>query len=246
MALYIAIIDDDPASRKQYERLLKREADVRTAKGEVLYIDTFGDEEAALPCIRKYDLLFIDISKAEQDGMTIAANLRKKGIAALIVLCSEKIDYEEKYGRSNDFLYHKCPLWQRDFSHYIDLAAEAKKTRPKYLELRNETDTIYVQPDEILYARQEGGYMNITLTNSRSFSFLGSTSKFEDILGTCEPVFLETAKDTVLNMRYVISHSHNSFKMSDGAIINYSFFNKSFIMRAWKRYNEYIFSKKFS
>ncbi len=246
MALYIAIIDDDPANRKQYERLLKREADARAASGEVLYIDTYGDEKAALPYIMKYDLLFIDIVNTTHSAASIAETFLEKGVTAPIVLCLNDSDTEENYRNDNRFLYHKNPLWQRDFSDYVDISIKEKAKRPMLIELRNETDTIYIQPNDILYAQQNGGYMDITFKNSKKFKLLGDAARLKDLLYNCEPVFLETSKDTVLNMRYVISHSHNSFKMSDGAIINYSFFNKSFIMRAWKRYNEYIFSKNFS
>ena len=49
MAVFIAILDDDPADRKQSERLLDRERDARAGKGEVIYYDSYGSEEALLP-----------------------------------------------------------------------------------------------------------------------------------------------------------------------------------------------------
>ena len=239
MALYIAILDDNPADRKQFERLLAREASARTSSGEVLYIDSYGNEESLRPIVLKYDLIFIDISDSKRDGMMIAADFRKNGFTAPIVLCSGMIDYELQYGKNPTFIIKQKPLWQRDFAVYIDLAIKEKVNKPMRLELRNEVDTIYVRPEEIMYARQHDGYMNITLTEGRKFRFLGDMINIEHTLAGCDPIFLELSKSTMLNMTYVVSHSINSFKMSDGAVLHYNIIHKPFITRCWKEYNEF-------
>ena len=87
MALYIAILDDNPAERKQFERLLSREASARTSSGEVIYIDSYGNEESLSSIVLKYDLIFIDISDSKRDGTMIAADFRNKGFTAPMVLC---------------------------------------------------------------------------------------------------------------------------------------------------------------
>ena len=79
MAVFIAILDDDPADRKQSERLLSRERDERIKKGEVIYYDTYGSEEALLPYFIKYDLFLIDVTKTTRDGMMVAVDLRNRG-----------------------------------------------------------------------------------------------------------------------------------------------------------------------
>ena len=116
MTLYIAILDDDPADRKQAERLLAREADLRTPSGDVLYIDTYGNEQSILSIAVRYDLFFIDISLVERDGMMAAMHLRNNAVLSPIVLCSGRIDYEQKYGKDDDFIFTKKPLWQKDYA----------------------------------------------------------------------------------------------------------------------------------
>ena len=48
MGTYIAVCDDNMADRKQMERLLGRESDIRLNDTGVLYIDSYGSEDALL------------------------------------------------------------------------------------------------------------------------------------------------------------------------------------------------------
>ena len=244
MALYIAILDDNPAERKQFERLLSREASARTSSGEVIYIDSYGNEESLSSIVLKYDLIFIDISDSKRDGTMIAADFRNKGFTAPIVLCSDMIKYEMEYGKNPTFIVKQKPLWQRDFAEYIDLASKEKADKPLRIELRNEVDAIYLTQDEILYARQHDGYMNITLTEGRKFQYLGDLFSLENLLMSFDPIFLEISKSTVLNMQYVVSHSINAFKMSDGAVLHYNIIQKPVITRYWKQYLDFKLAKK--
>ncbi len=57
MTIYLAICDNNIADRKQLERLLEREKDRRLRENnDVLYIDSFGSEEALLATPVKYDI----------------------------------------------------------------------------------------------------------------------------------------------------------------------------------------------
>lgn len=244
MALYIAILDDNPAERKQFERLLSREASARTSSGEVIYVDSYGNEESLSSIVLRYDLIFIDDSDSKRNGMTIAADFRNKGFTAPIILCSDTIKDNMQCDKDNSVLIKQKPLWQRDFAKYIDLALEAKSKRPLRVELRNEVDAIYLTQDEILYARQHNGYMNITLTDGRKFKFLGDLNQLERLLMMFDPIFLEISRSTVLNMQYVVSHSINAFKMSDGAVLHYNIIQKPIITRYWKQYLDFKLAKK--
>ena len=239
MTLYIAVLDDDPADRKQAERLLAREADTRTPLGDVLYIDTYGNEESILSIAGRYDLFFVDISLTERDGMMVAVRLRNSGVTCPIVLCSEKIDYEAKYGSDDDYIFTRKPLWQKDYARYIDYAIDEKIRRPIMIEVRNETDTLRLCPSDILYARENGAYTNIAIAGQRSFHMLGDIEKFKSLVFEQRISFLQTSKDTVINMAHVTASQGCSFKMSDGAIIKYGIFSKKKIKKAWDEYRIY-------
>ena len=233
MSVFIAILDDNPADRKQSERLLSRERDVRVKNNEVIYFDTYGSREAILPFCTKYDLFLIDISQSSPDGFMTAVDLKHHGATGRMVLASSKIDYRAKYKEHEDFIFIEKPLIQKHFTELVDIAAEHRAKQPPRIELRGEKDTILVTKDEILYLKEQGYYTIVALSGDRTFHMAGGISKISHDLP--EDEFIYTDKKTVINMAHVTSCGKNSFRMSDGAMIKFSIFSKSRIVKAWKR-----------
>jgi len=238
MAVFIAILDDDPADRKQSERLLSRERDERIKKGEVIYYDTYGSEEALLPYFIKYDLFLIDVTKTTRDGMMVAVDLRNRGAEGKLILCYDKIDYRARYGDEEGISFMQKPLWQKDFSRIIDIATRVHENKPYRIELRGDNDTLYISPDEILYAVDKDYYIAVALKGDRSFHAMTDMPAFYDLLDPKS--FIVITKKTVINMNHVVSVSGTSFKMADGAVIKFSIFDKKAIT---KRYAEFAKEK---
>ena len=234
MAVFIALLDDDPADRKQSERLLSRERDERVKKGEVIYYDSYGSEEALIPSFMKYDLFLIDVTQTTRDGMMVAVDLLRKGAEGKIILYYDKIDYRAKYGDEEGISFMPKPLWQRDFSRLIDIAKEVHENKTPRIELRGEKDTIYVTKEEILYATEQGYYTAVALTGDRSFHAMMDMLTFYKSVDPDE--FLAASRTSVINMNHAVSSKGNSFKMSDGAIIKFSLFDKKAIT---KKYAEF-------
>ncbi|MCR5488212.1 MAG: LytTR family transcriptional regulator DNA-binding domain-containing protein [Lachnospiraceae bacterium] len=232
MSAFIAILDDNPADRKQSERLLSRERDARIPSGEVIYYDSYGSEEALLPHRLRYDLILIDITGSTRDGMMAATDLMHQGIDCQLVLASSKVDYAAKYGSSEGILILKKPLLQKDFKTLVDQAVRHHAIKPPRLELRGEKETAYVLPDEILYARDKGYYTLIALSGNRSFHLADRLSALASQLN--DSGFLYTDKKTVINLNAVASYKGNSFKMDDGAVLRFSILRKHAILKAYK------------
>ena len=232
MAVFIAILDDDPADRKQSERLLSRERDVRVKNNEVIYFDTYGSREAILPYCTKYDLFLIDISDSSPDGFMTAVDLTHHGATGRMVLASSKLDYKAKYREHEDFIFVEKPLYQRHFSELVDIAKENREKQIPRLELRGEKDTIYVTQDEILYLKEQGYYTIVALTGDRSFHMSGGLTKICRELSPDRFIYINNR--TIINTAHVTSHEKNSFRMSDGAVIRFSIFNRSKILKAWQ------------
>ncbi|MCR5651173.1 MAG: LytTR family transcriptional regulator DNA-binding domain-containing protein [Lachnospiraceae bacterium] len=235
MSIFIAILDDNPADRKQSERLLSRERDVRVKQNEVIYFDTYGSRDAILSCAAKYDLFLIDISNSTPDGFMTAVHLINNGAAGRMVLASSKIDYKAKYGRYEDFIFIDKPLLQKHFTELVDIAKEHKEKQVPRLEFRGEKDTIYVTKDEIIYLKEEGHMTAIFLTKNRTFNMAGGIRRVSFELSTEE--FIQTDDKTVINMARAASLEKNAFRMSNGAMIRFNIFNRSRITKAWEKYS---------
>ncbi|MBQ9606741.1 MAG: LytTR family transcriptional regulator DNA-binding domain-containing protein [Lachnospiraceae bacterium] len=239
MAVFIALLDDDPADRKQSERLLSRERDERVKKGEVIYYDSYGSEEALLPSFMKYDLFLIDVTGTTRDGMMVAVDLKNRGAEGKIILYYDKIDYRAKYGDEEGISFMQKPLWQKDFSRLIDIAREVHENKTPRIELRGDKDTIYVTKDEIIYAVEQGYYVAVALTGNRSFHVLTDMVTFYGMLDPKE--FAATSRTSVINMNHVVSSKGTSFKMADGAVIKFSLLDKKAIT---KKYEEFAKDKR--
>ncbi len=234
MATFIALLDDDPADRKQSERLLGRVRDERVKKGEVIYYDSYGSEEALLPFFNKYDLFLIDVTKTTRDGMMVAVDLKRRGAEGKIVLYYDKIDYRSKYGDEEGISFIQKPLWQRDFSRLVDIAAHVHENKIQRVELRGESDTIYVLKEEIIYVTDMGYYSAVALTDNRSFHVNEKPLILYETINSENFTFV-TPK-CFINMDHVVSSGGTRFKMSDGAVIRFSLFDKKDITRTYADY----------
>ena len=234
MSVFIAILDDDPADRKQSERLLSRERDARAKEGEVIYFDSYGSEDALLPFFMKYDLILIDITSTTRDGMMVAVDLLWHGAMGKIVLNYGKIDYREKYGDEEGISFIPKPLWQKDFHRLVDLALEHHATKPPVVELRGKDETVYAPCDDILYAIDRGYYTAVALTGDRSVHVMEKLSAF--CISLSPEDFIVTSKNTVINMKHVTRASGLCFTMSDGARIRFGLLQKLRITREYAAY----------
>ncbi len=239
MAIYLALLDENPADRKQAERLLYRESSYRASLNDALYFETFGNEAAFFPFMEKYDLVFIDIHE-NRDGMMVAFDMIKKGCSYPIFLCSGDFNYRDKYSTDPRFSFDNIhyldkPLKESDYRTAIDMALEFKNSHPQKIELRGETETLYVLPEEIIYILEKKGVLSFALTGDRYFRTFGRLNEFILSMPGDLRDFMQISKSTVINIREVVSVSGNSFRMSNGAITKFSIFAKPGILKYWKK-----------
>jgi len=176
MTIYIAICDDNPADRKQTERLLGREKDARlSTKGDVLYIESFGSSEALFKTPVKYDLFIIDVSSQTPHGMDIAKSLRSRGILAPIALLSSKIDYKSFSNEPERISHLEKPISAGQISHLVDIAEDWNLRKPKLLEIHGKNDTIFLRHEELVRIKQKSNCIEVSVND-------GSTIEIPDTL----------------------------------------------------------------
>ena len=108
MTAYIAICGDNAADRKHLER---REKDSRLATSyDVLYIDSFGSEEALLATPIKYDIFLVDLAEGSDSALNVAIKLRSRGIDAPVALFSSALNYDPYVNAPEDIIYIEKPV----------------------------------------------------------------------------------------------------------------------------------------
>lgn len=237
MAIYIAICDDKTADRKQTERLLGRESDTRLHTTGVLYIDSFGSKEALLATPMRYDLFLIDRSESGEDSLQIGTSLRSLGVIVPIVLCTSDSVKMQQYESQTDFGTLRKPILKQELSSLIDHCIEEKKHRSPLIELRGEYETYYVTAEELLYAKEDDGFVNVTLTGSRHAHIRGDIYDIQ-VLIHGSGNFLQINKDTVINLAYVAEVKGRSFLMTDHEWMTFSFFDQRKMLRAYEEYKQ--------
>ena len=155
--MHIAVCDDNIAERKQTERLLSRESDRRKAVTGVFYVHSYGHEQALLAAPMQYNLFLIDMANSETDGLKLALILCQSGITAPIFLCVSQIDYRKAYTQLDkppgNIHFIDKPLKVAELAKVIDQALVMRANTLPTIELRTESETLYLKESEIVSAK---------------------------------------------------------------------------------------------
>lgn len=238
--MHIAVCDDNIADRKQLERLLKRESDKRKTDTGLLYSDSFGNSTAVSKTPMQYDLFFIDMTESDSDALSFALSLIESGVTAPIVLCSSKINYLEKMNTLSpcpaNLLHLEKPIKTTELSAIIDKALVLNDRKTPVIELRSETNTYYVNEDDIVYAKSEGRYVRVCLKDGRSISIMATMLNFYHQISMYSHMVLLN-NYTMFNIVYL--HTHTPFKviLSDGTTLKSSPFSSKIIKSALQMYH---------
>ncbi|MBR6159269.1 MAG: hypothetical protein IKQ40_03115 [Lachnospiraceae bacterium] len=223
MTIYVAVCDNNAADRKHTERLLGREKDKRLHENnDVLYIDSFGSEEALLTTPVRYDIFFIDITEGSSNGMEIAKKLRQRGITAPIVLCQSTINYDSYVNAPEDIIYLEKPINAGQISHLTDVALEWAGHRTPLIEVRCQKDTRFIKHDELVRATPIDSFLTrLCLSNGE---FLDMTDPIRSLEQQCDTYgcFIKCKKDLV-NIYHILSADGSAFKLTNGDVVSYSF-----------------------
>ena len=231
MTVYIAICDNNAADRKQLERLLDREKDKRLHENsDVMYIDSFGSEEALLATPVRYDIFFIDVTEGASNGMEIARKLRQRGISAPIVLCESTINYTSYVNAPEDLVYIEKPINAGQISHLTDVALDNTRHRTPLIEIRCQKETRFIQYDELIRATPLDRFLTrLSLSNGE---FIEMTDSIKSLERQCSiyGCFIRCKKDMV-NIYHIESATDNGFKLTNKDVVTYSFSQKDSIIR---------------
>lgn len=231
MTIYLAICDNNVAARKHLERLLEREKDTRLRENyDVLYIDSFGSEEALMQTPIKYDMFFIDITEGERNGMDVAKSLRQKGISAPIVLCKSTVTYTSFVNAPKELIFIEKPLNAGQIVHLVDEALEKSKTKTPLMEIRCQNETRFINYTEFVRAvKKDESHTEVSTSDGNFITMMGS---IESLYSQCASFdcFIKCGKD-VVNVMHIDDCTKEGLKLSNGDIVKYGRFQKDAIIK---------------
>lgn len=245
MAIYIAVYDIYPGDRKNLERLIERESDIRKQHGETLYTDSFGSVESMLESPMKYSLFIIDASDASLDATgsvnaKIAQMIREAGVIAPIILGYKPEITDPLLSMEDNVTVYQKQMTSAFLSEQIDSLLKFKDENPEKLEVRGDKATFYVESSEIMYAKSESSGITVYMTEGRSAHVLDALQYF---YGSIEnhKCFIMCGKNLMFNLDCISGISGNgisdrAFRMLDGTMVPVSVID---FFKIWKIWNEY-------
>ncbi len=240
MTIYLAICDNNIADRKQTERLLEREKDKRLAENcDVMYIDSFGSEDALMSTPVKYDIFFIDMTEGTSNGMDIAKKLRHRGISAPIVLCGSTINYTSYVNAPEDIIYIEKPLNKGQVSHLTDVALDWAKKRTPLIEARCKSETHFIRHEDLIRAIPLDSFLTrLCLADGE---YLDVSDSVSSLFKQCRSYgcFIMCKKD-IINICHIRSSTDRGFRLSNGDVVKYSFTQRHAILRVMADNMQYL------
>ncbi len=217
--MYIAVLADNIADRKQTERLLGRANDVLANETGTLYIDSYGDAQSLMRAPMKYELFFLDIYGAEDYGRSVIDALKSANVPGKIALVlPEDIPFSYQNAIEGLLTIQK-PLITTTLHQLIkDAHKEQIQTVVPKVEIRSENETYYVPLEQIIYAQEINHFVYVHLDNGSTLTMLGEIRDFYRWVNNHKE-FVHIKKDTVLNLNHVISSSKKEYHMSNGEVI---------------------------
>lgn len=217
--MYIAVLADNIADRKQTERLLGRANDVLANETGTLYIDSYGDAQSLMRVPMKYELFFLDIYGAEDHGRSVIDALKSANVPGKIALVlPEDIPFSYQNAIEGLLTIQK-PLIATTLHQLIkDAHKEQLQTVVPKVEIRSENETYYVPLEQIIFAQEINHFVYVHLDNGSTLTMLGEIRDFYRWVNNHKE-FVHIKKDTVLNLNHVISSSKKEYHMSNGEVI---------------------------
>ena len=181
----IAICDDEENIRIYICKLIQKQETfckiTEFSSGKELL--EFQDETNA----EEIDILFLDISMGDEDGMTVAKQLRSQ----------MESNFEQVFAQTiREYQYWK----------------EKKKEKPKEVLVRNGNRTRSVSADDIYYIESSNRKVTLYLRHEK-IEYYDKISSLESEL---KPDFFRIHKGYLVNMKYVERYDRTEVKMKNG------------------------------
>ena len=230
--MYVAIVADNVADRKQAERLLDRANTALASDIGTLYVSAFGDEASFLRACMKFDLFLLDFDHDPQHSLDIVDKLKEMNAPGVCAICKaedEPFSYETAiagvYYIDKPILtapLHKllCDVYQQ---------VEEKRRQNTLIELRCELDTHYVPKDEILYIVIDESARKLAyhLTDDRVIELSGNMNDVAKAVGSY-PEFLIKIKNICFNTFHIKEENKKSILLSNGECFSYPLLHQLF------------------
>ena len=215
----ISICDDEIIFVDKLKSMIVSYMEQNQLEFELYGTDSCKELLANIEQTGKPDLLFLDVEMDEQDGISIAEQLRKRFTDICVVFVSGYIRYAIDGYRVNAFRYILKEELDHEFVKCMDAVMEYFHLAVDLTEMPFLEGQQYIHPHELLYI--ESNAHKIFFYSCQS-QIIGSMNRKLDELEHqyTEYGFCRVHKSYLVNLRYVKNISSYKLTLQDGKVIS--------------------------
>ena len=236
--LAAAILNAESNEREILENALRRYLSEHTLRMEVYaYAHARDFWEARQQ--RYFELLLVMVRQGEDEGISLARQLRERDQETLLVFISPDAGWAvESYRvRAHDYLL--WPFSYAQFEIMMNLCARTLRRRRPFVEIKEGRLTTRVLLEDIFYTDYRNHYIQIHLRDRVIRTYM-TFPAFADLMAS-HPRFLCCYRNVLVNMDRVTAVDDQDFLLEDGSRVPLSRNGRQLILQ---RYHDYQFEKQ--
>ena len=204
------VVDDEKISIKVFEQLLSQFK-------EIEIIASVQNVDDAVEAIYEHqpDIVFLDVQMPKKNGFDLLAEIKNFEFQPTIIFVTAHDEYAIKAIRHSAFDYLLKPVklidLQESFKRYLEnrknftdkqnINSLIKFLLLRKIQFKTRTNSIFVNPNDIIYIEADGNYAELFLRNNKYYLISSYLSEVHEKL----PVnsFFRINRSIVINMDYL-------------------------------------------
>lgn len=217
----IAICDDEIVITSKIENILEELSEEMGIKVE---IDVFYDGKTLVNYIKdgkKYDLIYMDIEMREQDGISVASEIREIDKNVFLIYITSHESFAKDVFELNAYRFITKPIDLGIFRKYFEAVKDELTIRPQYFRYQYNKVVYRISLDEIIYFQSDRRVTYI-ITENGSKKCYGKLNDIECRLLQSNIVFFRIHQSFLVNPQYIIAYFYDSMELRDGTTLSIS------------------------
>lgn len=228
----VAICEDEMITAETLKNFV---SDFMTEKNIKTNVEIFQTADEFFRSTETYDLLLLDYSLPDSNGMEIAQKLRRENKRTIIIFITAYSEHVFKSFEVNTFRYLLKPVDEDELRHTLTAFLNNFETYSR-IEVPLTNGVVFVSLPEIMYIESSGRYTTVRL-NSTTYTSTKPLSSFEAEINSYK--FYRTHRTFIVNMKYISDVNNNLITLTNGEKVSISRRNLSAFQKSYMNFLKY-------
>lgn len=213
--LRVAVVEEDYVYVEYLKSLLFQWADKKTEINVSTFVNG-TDLVENLTHASAYDVIFMDLSPNQPDGILAAKSLRDMGYKNLLVLTAAFGDRACEGYQVNAYRYYVKPVMGENIKECMDFALNEKTD--KYFQYTYHRETKWIAFSEIVCFESLQHYIDIYTLDET----IHIRKTMKEIQKQCPAYFLRCQRSYIVNINCILSRKGSQIRLINGKVVDVS------------------------